>query len=95
MVGTIPVSGSLTMEGLAATLTKNEQDFTQLTALGVDTAAGSQGNLATFIAQDNQLGALAVVASKAASHGTKVLSTTVYIGGTKTSIDVYRLSLTP
>jgi hypothetical protein len=91
MVGTLPVSGSLTMEGLAATLTKYEQDFAQLTALSVDTAAGSQGNLATFINQDIQLGALAIVASGASSEGTKILSPTVYIESKQTKIDVYRL----
>src|ERR1039457_5651682 len=37
MVGTVPVSGGLTMEVLAATLTRNEQDFAQLTALIVVT----------------------------------------------------------
>ncbi|MGD0831889.1 MAG: hypothetical protein ABR907_13155 [Terracidiphilus sp.] len=93
MVGTLPVSGSLTMESLAATLTKYEQDFAQLIALDVDTAAGSKGNLATFKAQDNQLGALAIVASGASSTGTKILSPTVYISGTQTKIDVYRLDL--
>ena len=94
MIGTLPVSGSLTLEVLASTLTKYEQDFAQLTALSVDTAAGSQRNLATFITQDNQLGALAIVASGAASQGTKVLSTTIYISGTQTKVDVYRLPTT-
>ncbi len=81
------------MEILAATLTKYEQDFAQLVALDVDTAAGSQGNLATFIAQDNQQGALAIVASGASSAGTKILSPTVYIEGKQTKIDIYRLKL--
>ena len=83
------------MDGLAATLTRNEQDFTQLTALTIDPAAGAKGNLATFVAQDNQLGALAIVASGATSQGTKLLSTTVFVSNVKTAIDVYRLSLTP
>jgi len=85
------------MEGLASTLTKYEQDFAQLTVLDIDPAAGSQGNLATFIMQNNQLGALTIVASGAAkpSNATNVLSATVYISGTKTPVDVYRLALTP
>jgi hypothetical protein len=81
------------MEVLAATLTRNEQDFAQLTALTVDPAAGANRNLATFIAQDNQLGALAICASGAASQGTNVLSATVLISNVKTSVDVYRLPL--
>lgn len=37
MAGTVPVSGSLSMEDLAATLTKNEQlGFEQVTALSID-----------------------------------------------------------
>jgi hypothetical protein len=93
MVGTIPVPGNLSMEDLADILTRNEQDFTQLTALTIDTAAGSTGNLATFVAQDNQLGILTICASGASSSGTKILSATVYISGTQTKIDVYRLAL--
>jgi hypothetical protein len=93
MVGTIPVAGNLSMDDLAATLTRNEQDFTQLTVLAVDSATGATGNLATFIAQDNQLGALAVVASGATSPGTKVLSATVFVSGVSTAVDVYRLVL--
>jgi len=92
MVGTIPAPGNLTMDGLAAALTRNEQDFSQLTTLTVDPAAGAKGNLATFIAQDNQLGSLSICASGAASQGTKILSTTAYISGAQTKIDVYRLA---
>jgi hypothetical protein len=80
------------MDGLAAALTRNEQDFSQLTTLTVDPAAGAKGNLATFIAQDNQLGSLSICASGAASQGTKILSTTAYISGAQTKIDVYRLA---
>lgn len=93
MVGTIPVSGGFTMDALAAALIRNEQNFTQLTALGIDPASGATGNLATFIAQDNQLGALSICASGATSEGTKILSTTAYISGKQTKIDVYRLAL--
>ena len=83
------------MEDLAATLTRNEQDFTQLTALKIDPAEGVNGNLATFIAQDNQLGALAISTSGAASAGTKLLSTTAYVSGKQTKIDIFRLPLVP
>jgi hypothetical protein len=95
MVGTIPVSGGLTMEVLAATLTRNEQDFAQLTALAVDPASGSNRNLATFIASDGGLGELAICAKGGTSQGTKVLSATVLVSNTKTDIDVYRLPLAP
>ena len=93
MAGTIPVAGNMSMDNLAATLTRKEQDFEQLTGLSIDPAVGASRNLATFIAQDNQLGALSICASGAASQGTKVLSTTVYISGAQTKVDVYRLSL--
>lgn len=94
MAGTIPADGNLTMDTLAASLTNEEQmGFEQLTALTADTTATR--NLATFINQEKRLGALAVVASGAASQGTKVLSTTIFVAGTKTAVDVFRLPLTP
>ena len=94
MAGTIPADGNLTMDGLAASLTSEEQlGFEQLTALTADTTATR--NLATFINQDKRLGALTIVASGATSQGTKLLSTTAYVSGTQTKIDVYRLTLTP
>jgi hypothetical protein len=80
------------MPDLAATLTTEEQlKFEQLTVLAIDPAKPQ--NLATFINQPNQLGQLAIVARGAASQGTKILSPTVLIGGTKTAVDVYRLPL--
>lgn len=89
MVGTSPVSGDLSMDDLAATLTVEEQgQFEQLTALAVDPTTAR--NLATFIAQPAQLGELAICASGAASDGTKLFSTTAYISGAQTQIDVYR-----
>ena len=92
MAGTIPVAGNLTLDGLAATLTSEEQlGFEQLTALSVDTSA--QRNLATFINQTGSLGELSITASGAESAGTKILTATVYISGAQTSIDVYRLPL--
>ena len=91
MAGTIPVSGNLTMENLAATLTRREQTaFEQVTALMIDPT--QVRNLVTTVSQTQQLGALSICAAGATSQGTKVLSATVYISGAKTSIDLYRLS---
>ncbi len=93
MAGTIPADGNMTMDTLAASLTCEEQlGFEQLTALTADTTATR--NLATFVNQEKRLGGLAVVARGAASPGTKILSTTVYVSGAKTAVDVYRLPLT-
>ena len=90
MVVTFPVAGNLSTQDLAATLTSAEQlNFEQLTALTFDTTQAR--NLATFISQSNQLGKLAIVAKGAASQGTKILSTTVYISSAKMGINVYRL----
>lgn len=90
VAGTAPVSGDLTMAELAATLTRREQlAFEQVTALTFDPAQAR--NLATTVAQVQQLGALSVCVAGAANNGTKVLSTTVYVSGTKTAIDLYRL----
>lgn len=90
MVGTSPVSGDLSMDDLAATLTVEEQSqFEQLTALVIDPNAAR--NLATFITHADLLGELNIVASGAPSAGTKILSPTAYIEGKQTKIDVYRL----
>jgi hypothetical protein len=90
MAGTTPVSGDLTMVDLAATLTQNEQLlFEQVTGLAVDPTQAR--NLVTMVDQANILGTLAIVAKGGASGGMKILSTTVYISGTKTDVDVYRL----
>ena len=90
MAGTVPVSGDLTMDNLAATLTRREQSaFEQVTALSIDPA--QTRNLVTTVSQPQQLGALSICAAGAASQGTKILSTTVYISGTKTNVDLYRL----
>lgn len=92
MAGTVPVAGNLTMENLAATLTRNEQlAFEQVTALTIDPT--QVRNLVTTVSQPQQLGALSICAAGAAIQGTKVLSTTVYISGAKTNIDLYRLPL--
>jgi hypothetical protein len=90
MVGTTPVSGDLSMEDLAATLTSDEQlGFQEVTGLAIDPA--QPRNLVTTISQPNAPGPLAIVARDADSAGTKFLSPTVYISGAKTDVDVYRL----
>ncbi len=89
MAGTIPVSGSLSMDDLANTLTRREQlDFEQVTALSIDTTQAR--NLVTTVNQPNQLGALSICAAGTINPGTKVLSTTAYVSGAQTSIDLYR-----
>jgi hypothetical protein len=95
MLGTVPVPGTYSTGDLANILTGQEQlDRSQVTALTADTAAGSTGNLATFVASAAQLGSLTICASGAACQGTKVISgTTININGTQTSVDVYRLTL--
>lgn len=93
MVGTVPQPGNLSMSDLADHLTQKEQDnLTQLTVLTYDPTTGSQKNLATFVAQPNQLGALAIVASGDGSAGALIQSTTAYILGAQKKVDVYRLA---
>jgi hypothetical protein len=83
MAGTVPVSGDLTMDNLAATLMRREQTaFEQVTALSIDST--QVRNLVTTVSQPQQLGALSICAAGAANQGKKVLSTTVYIAGAKT-----------
>jgi hypothetical protein len=89
MAGTVPVSGRLSMQDLAATLTLREQlDFEQVTGLTVDPT--QLRNLVTTVDQLDQLGALVVCAAGAVQDGTKILSTIVYISGDQTEIDLYR-----
>ncbi|HWG21345.1 MAG TPA: hypothetical protein VG225_12515 [Terracidiphilus sp.] len=91
MAGTIPVAGDMKVENLAATLTTEEQlKFERLTVLEVD--PNKVGNLATFENEPKRKGALAIVARGVNSPGIKILSPTVFISGTKTDVDVYRLS---
>jgi hypothetical protein len=93
LAGTFPVSGDLAMDDLAAALTSEEQlGFEQLTGLAIDSTKAR--NLATFTNSPNQLGALSICASGAAAKGTKLFSTTAYVSGKQTKIDVYRLPLT-
>ncbi len=96
MVGDIPISGNLSMADLAATITANEQlEFKQLTALMIDTGSNPPKNLGTFINQPDQLGELAIVAAGAASAGTKLFSTKVYLLSKLTNVDLYRLPIAP
>jgi hypothetical protein len=91
LAGTVPVSGDLTMENLAATLTRREQlAFEQVTTLSIDPTQAR--NLVTTVSQSQQLGALSICAAGATNQGTKVLSTTAYISGAQTNIDLYRTS---
>lgn len=92
MPGTYPVSGTLSMDDLAGTLSSEEQlRLEQLTALTTD--SGQARNLATFIAQPSvTLGLLSICTKGASSPGTKILSTNAYVSGAKTDIDVYRLA---
>lgn len=80
------------MDGLARELSRNEDTGTQLTALKIDPNPALKRNSATFVKNDDLLGPLAICACGAASPGgAKVLSTTAYISGKQTKIDVYRL----
>lgn len=89
MAGSVPVSGKLSMQKLAATLTRREQlDFEQVTGLTVDTT--QLRNLVTTVDQQNQLGPLVICAAGADQNGTKILSTTAYISGVQKKIDLYR-----
>jgi hypothetical protein len=90
MPANVPITGTLTMDNLAASLTVHEQlMFQQVTALKVDLI--QVRNLVTTVDQPDQLGALAICAKGAQSAGTKLFSTTAYISGVKSAVDVYRL----
>jgi hypothetical protein len=96
MAETVSITGSLTMEILASTLSAREQRMNELlTALKVDPAGVD--NLADFVdnQQPVQQGLLTICASGAAPKGVKVLSTTAYVSSKKTAIDVYRLPVGP
>ncbi len=89
MAGEITVSGNLTMENLAATLTKLEQvGFEQVTGLAIDPA--QVRNRVTTVAQTQQLGVLSICTAGAAHDGTKILTAKVYISGVTKAIDLYR-----
>lgn len=79
------------MEKLAASLTVHEElMFQEVTDLVADKAQAR--NLVTTVDQADQLGALAICAKGARSDGTKLFSTTAYVAGAESSVDVYRLT---
>jgi len=89
MAGTVPVSGNLSMAALGDTLTREEElGFVQVTGLAMDPT--QVRNLVTTISQSQQLGTLTVCAAGSGGTGTKILSSTVYISGVKTAIDLFR-----
>ena len=93
MLGQIPIAGSGSMADTANIITRNEQlGFAQLTALGAD--PNSTNNLATFMISTVQCGAVSIVPAGTSSPGTAIATnTTIYVGGTKTVVDVYHLPL--
>ena len=94
MTGTVPVSGQLSMQQLADTLTKYEQlDFQRVTGLVADHA--NSRNLVTFTPESQRLGRIAIFATGNASSGTKFLSAIALISGAETHIDLCRLAVTP
>ncbi len=89
MAGTIPVSGTLTMNALADALNRHEQlTFEKVTGLAIDPTQAR--NLITTVAQDQQLGAISIFAAGAPQPGNKILATTAYISGVETLIEIYR-----
>lgn len=89
MPGTVPLSGNLTIQGLADKLNRHEQlGREQVTGLVFD--PNKVGNLLTTILQHQQLKPLILRSAGADQPGTKVLSTTVYLSGTKIDVDLYR-----
>ena len=89
MAGIKPVSGGLTMDGLAATLNRREQlDMEQITALAIDPT--QTRNLVTTVDQTQQLGTISIYAAGATQAGTIIISTTAYISGVETLIELYR-----
>lgn len=92
-VGQVPAPGNFSLSELANELSFQEQvNYTQLTALVFD-PTGIQ-NLATYIARTVPITNLAIVPTGTSSIGTAISSnTTIYVSGSKTAVDVYRLPL--
>lgn len=89
---TKPVSGDLSMENLAASLTTYEQlVFEKVSVLKAD--ATSSKNILTLEDCPDQLGALFICKAGGASGGNKLFTTTAFISGHKLDVDVYRLPL--
>ncbi len=94
MTGTVPVSGQLSLQQLADTLTKYEQyDFQRVTGLVAD-HAGSR-NLVTLTPEPQRLGRIAVASTGSTGSGVKFLSAIVYVSGVETHVDLYRLPIAP
>ncbi len=93
-VGQVPAPGNLTSSDLANELSFQEQsDFTRLTGLVADSNNVGQ-NLANFTQRTVPITYLAIVPTGTPSTGTAfITNTTVYISGTLTSVDVYRLPI--
>jgi hypothetical protein len=93
MAKTVSVSGNLSKEDLAATLTRKEQlGLLELKTL-VQSPSSDGTNQAGFENQPNQLGELAVVDAGATSSGSKLFSTKAFILKKLSNIDIYRLPL--
>jgi hypothetical protein len=93
-VGQVPAPGNLSLSDLANELSFQEQvNFTQLTALTFDPTNTSQ-NLATYKVRTAPITNLAIVSTGTNSPGTGITTNaTIYVSGTKTAVDVYRLPL--
>jgi len=93
-VGQVPVPGNLSLSDLANELSYQEAvNFTQLTALTADPTTVSR-NLATYKNRTTPITNLAIVPTDTGSPGTAITAnTTIYVSGTKTAVDVYRLPL--
>ena len=92
-VGQVPAPGNLSFDDLANELSYQEQvNFTRLTGLVADSNSADE-NLANFVQRPVPIGCLAIVPTGASSSGTVFISnSTIYISGTKTAVDVCRLS---
>ena len=92
-MATAYISGKLTMDALAASLTAQEQlNFQQVTGLKTDSPSLLR-NLVVTVDQQNQLGAIKIGPTGVKIAGVKLFSTTAFVSGKTTSIDVYRLPL--
>ena len=90
MAGTVPVSGSLTLQALADLLNRHEQlGMEQVTNLGIDST--QPRNLLTTIDQPAELTPLVLCGQGNQQDGMKILSATVYVQGKKMDVDLYRL----
>jgi hypothetical protein len=91
MPGTYPLDSNFTITQLADTITEFEGwDRSALTVLAADESASK--TMATYTARTQEIGGIAVVSTGADSAGTLLLKNkSVYIQGTLTAVDIYRL----